>query len=209
MANTREPRSTSDVRTAAQAVENADVALGQQLASHRDEPLVQAAGKAGKIGDQEPLYALSALLLGIGFGLNNRRLAGAAIAMFAATGAADAGKTLAKRLVSRTRPHVLLDEGRYATEAGGSDNKPEQSFPSGHMAGSVAAARAISRTYPKAGVGAGIAAVAIGLSRLVKGAHWPLDLLAGSVIGLAGEAITSHLLGQLGVTVFVDRQERE
>ena len=114
--------------------------------------------------------------------------------MLAALGAADVSKRLTKSLVRRTRPHVLLDDGRYQTDAGGSERKPEQSFPSGHMAGSAAVARALSRNFPKSGVAAGVVAVGIGVSRVAKGAHWPLDVLGGAVVGLAAEAVAAMLL---------------
>lgn len=114
--------------------------------------------------------------------------------MLAGLGIADLGKRGVKSLVSRTRPHVLLEENHYETEAGGSERKPEQSFPSGHMAGSVAVARALSRNFPGAGAAAGIAAVGIGVSRMVKGAHWPLDVLGGAIIGLAAESVAITLL---------------
>ncbi len=41
-------------------LEKADVKLGKEVASHRHHPLVKAIGKAGKIADQEPLYAIAA-----------------------------------------------------------------------------------------------------------------------------------------------------
>ena len=196
MFNEPAPRSeeaADDLRNASN-VEKADVELGTKLARNREYPLAKAAGKASKIGDQGPLYAISAGLLIIGLAARDRRLAQSGISMLAAVGVADLTKRLVKALVRRTRPHVLLDERRYETDAGGSDRKPEQSFPSGHTACSVAAARALSRDYPKAGVAAGIAAVAIGISRVAKGAHWPLDIAGGAVIGLMAEAVSARLL---------------
>ena len=175
-------------------LENADVELGTKLASERESPAVKAAAEAGEIGDQGPLYALSAGLLIAGLVSSNRRLSGSGVLMLAAVGAADLSKRVTKGLVHRSRPHVLLDEDEYERGAGGSDRKPEQSFPSGHTACSVAAARALSRNYPPAGAAAGVAAIAIGVSRIAKGAHWPLDVGAGAVIGLAAEALSTSLL---------------
>ncbi|MFL6594089.1 MAG: phosphatase PAP2 family protein [Chthoniobacterales bacterium] len=172
-------------------VEKADIELGAKLARQRDQPVAKAAGNASKIGDQGPLYAMSAGLLIAGISTRDRRLRDCAITMLAGIAAADLSKRLTKRMVRRTRPHVLLDERRYERESGGSQDKPEQSFPSGHTACSVAAARALSRTYAGAGAAAGVFAVAIGISRITKGAHWPLDVLGGGVIGLAAEAVSA------------------
>ncbi|MEO7932230.1 MAG: phosphatase PAP2 family protein [Chthoniobacterales bacterium] len=175
-------------------LETADVALGAKLASRRDEPAIKAAGEASQIGDQGPLYAISTALLLWGICTRNRRLSETGVTLLAAVAAADAGESLTKRLVKRTRPHVLLDEGRYESEEGGSPQKPEQSFPSGHMAGSVAFGRALSRSYPGAGAACGVASLAMGWSRVAKGAHWPLDVAAGMVVGLVAEVVTTSLL---------------
>ncbi|MDQ6859878.1 MAG: phosphatase PAP2 family protein [Verrucomicrobiota bacterium] len=189
-----DPEETSAELREASELEKADVELGTKLAQNRDHPAAKAAGQASKIGDQGPLYVISAGVLIIGFCRRDRRLASTGLSMLAAVAAADLSKSLTKNLVRRTRPHLLLDEGRYASDAGGSERKPEQSFPSGHTAGSVAAARALSRTYPAGGALSGIAAVAIGVARLFKGSHWPLDVFGGAVIGLAAEALSSALL---------------
>lgn len=175
-------------------IEKADVEVGAKLARHRDDPEVKAVAAAGKVGDQGPLYAFSAALLVAGLTARNRRLTGSAVSMLAALAIADVSKRLIKRLVRRSRPHVLLDEGHYQSDTGGSDEKPEQSFPSGHTAGSVAVACALSRNYPAAGAAAGVAALAIGVSRVAKGAHWPLDVVGGVVIGLAAESIAANAL---------------
>jgi membrane-associated phospholipid phosphatase len=178
-------------------VERLDVAAGREIAKRRHHPAAKAAAKASEVGDQGPLYAFSAGLLIAGLATRNGRLARSGVAMLAAVGFADVAKRVAKGLVRRTRPHVLLDQARYETDAGGSGQKPEQSFPSGHTACSLAAARALSRTFPEAGAVAGVAAVAIGVSRIAKGAHWPLDVVAGAVIGLAAEAMSTQVLERL------------
>lgn len=187
---------------AAQAgdVEKADIELGKKLAKHRHHPVTKAAGKAGKIGDQGPLYALSAGVLAVGVASRDRRLTDTGLSMLAAIAAADGAKRLVKSLVHRTRPHVVLDEGRYEADAGGSDDKHEQSFPSGHMAGTAAVARALARNHPELGAVAGAAAIGIGMTRIAKGAHWPLDVAAGAVIGLVAEAFSALF--------FADRRRR-
>ena len=182
------------VKQEASRLEQADIRLGETLAAKRKHALVQGLGKADVIGDQGPLYSVSAAVLAAGLLLRDRRLTGTGVAMLAAIGAADFGKSLTKGLVHRTRPHVLMDKDRYDVGTGESEEKPEQSFPSGHMAGSVAVARAVSRNHPAAGAAATIGAAAIGLSRLAKGAHWPLDVLGGAVIGLVAEKITAVAL---------------
>ena len=191
-------------RPQASGVENADVELGKKLASERDSPVVKAAAWAGEIGDQGPLYLLCAALFVAGLAARERRLAGSGISMLVAIGAADLSKRLVKSFVRRSRPHVLLDEGDYKADTGGSEEKQEQSFPSGHTAGSGAAARALSRNFPAAGAAAGAAAVAIGISRVAKGAHWPLDVAAGAVIGLGAEALSAMLL-QFGWRSYCER----
>ncbi len=175
-------------------LEAADVALGKRVARHRDKPAVKAAGKASEIADQGPLYAISAGVALWGLISGNRRLGRTGVELLVAVGAADAGKSIIKRFVKRTRPYMLLNEGEYESGAGGAGRKPQQSFPSGHMAGSVAFGRALSRTYPKAGALCAAASVGVGWSRVAKGAHWPLDVLAGAVVGLLAEAGAHHVV---------------
>lgn len=86
-----------------------------------------------------------------------------------------------KPFFDRARPHakLLAVDGR--------------SFPSGHAAGSIAFYFAmvaiLSLHYPHLRrpllVGASIWVAMIWLSTLIARAHWPSDLLAGGVVGLA------------------------
>jgi membrane-associated phospholipid phosphatase len=177
----------------AQQLEGADLRLGKRLAAQRDGALVKAVSKAGKLGDQEPLYALSALLAVAGLLSRRPRLVEAGFRMGMAVGAADLAKSGVKRLVKRTRPYVLLDQARYERSAGGSEEKPEQSFPSGHMAAAVGAISALRRVYPGSlRYGAPLCAL-LGWSRMAKGAHWPSDVAAGAGIGLAAEGATAWI----------------
>jgi membrane-associated phospholipid phosphatase len=182
---------SSDRNDKPKDLEQADISLGKKIAKHRHHPVAKAAGKAGKIGDQGPLYALSSGLLAVGVVSRDRRLTDTGLSMLAAIAAADLTKRIAKSLVHRTRPKTLLEQGDYNADTGGSDRKEEQSFPSGHTACTVAAARAFARNVPEAGAAAGAAAVAIGLSRVAKGEHWPLDVVAGAVIGFVTEAFSA------------------
>ena len=190
------------------SVEEADLELGQKLASEKDDPLVHALVKVGNLGDQEPLYGYAACVIGAGLLTWNSRRARLGVSMLLAVASADLGKRFLKNKVTRTRPHVLLDEGRYKTEAGGSEAKPEQSFPSGHVACTVAEARAISRHTPGAAPWSATGVAIIALARVAKGDHWPLDVAAGLVLGLVAEAVSSGVLRLLGVAPARERQRR-
>ena len=176
----------------ASPVEKADLQAGLKLARWREKRWVKAAAKAGDLGDQEPL---TGAVLVFGVLRQDWRVAEAGARMLAAVAAADFSKSFVKRHVTRTRPHVLLDEGEYDREAHGQAEKPRQSFPSGHAAGAMAVARALSRVYPQAGLAAGVGAAAMGVTRVAKGAHYPLDVLAGAALGLACEAVLNAAAG--------------
>lgn len=91
-----------------------------------------------------------------------------------------------KPLVGRVRPYVTLESIIPLGHLPG-----DHSFPSGHSAGSFAAAWALFRSAKKRyGIPAVILAALIALSRLYVGVHYPTDVLGGIVIGI--------LVGELG-----------
>lgn len=112
----------------------------------------------------------------------------------ASTALALLASQILKRLCRRPRPTSGIGGFAALTE-----NPDAFSFPSGHTAVAFAAALAL------AGEGAGLGwlllalAVGIALSRVYLGAHYPLDVAAGALLGLAaGFAVHALLFGGIG-----------
>ncbi len=194
----RTPRRPDPRRAAglARRAEAADVASGLSLARAKDHPAIRTLAAASEVGSWQSLFALSAATLACGLMTRDRRLAGAGRSMLQAGLLASIVKTTLKRTVHRTRPNVLMDEGVYARGRPGTGLGPWQSFPSGHSALSVAVARAAARAYPDLAGPAYAGAAGVVAAQVLRGAHYPADVLAGALIGLAAEAATHGCAGR-------------
>jgi membrane-associated phospholipid phosphatase/MFS family permease len=110
-----------------------------------------------------------------------RYVLGAALGVVLAAYVAGAAIELVKLFVERPRPEevlggqVLLAEGRSWAHLA--------SFPSGHLIVTTAMAAAASVALPVLRKPLIAYVVLIGLTRILFGAHFPLDVLAGAVLG--------------------------
>jgi membrane-associated phospholipid phosphatase len=176
---------------AADAIEEADLATAHGVADWRHHPIVAGLGRLSELADQPPLYTLAAGTAVFGAVRGDARLFRAGLRMFAAQWLATKAKTLIKRRVDRTRPHVPVEGGTYRMERGESRDKALSSFPSGHTAGAVAVARAYASEYPEhAGRAAALAALA-GAIQIPRCAHFPSDVGAGAAIGLVAGSLVA------------------
>jgi membrane-associated phospholipid phosphatase len=178
----------------APAFEKLDVAVADAAAEVKDAPLVKLLGTLSEVGDQPQMRVLCAGVIAAGWWRGDRRLAAAGVRMLAAHTLATAAKSFVKARVDRTRPWLLAEEGRYETGTQGIKRGDHSSFPSGHTAGALAVARAFGRAYPRHALAANTAAVAIALVQIPRCTHYPSDIGAGALVGLAAEWIVSRVL---------------
>lgn len=185
----RKPNPPRSAREASR-IEHADAAIATRLGRHHRHPVVRALGGASEIADQPPLIAIGVATALAGLALRRPGLARTGIRMLAAELVATGIKHVIKRRVDRTRPHKMIEDGRYRLSHEGSDASKEgpwSSFPSGHTAGAVAVARAAARGNPGFALPTGVAAGAIAAIQVPRRKHFPTDVIAGAAIGFLSE----------------------
>ena len=148
----------------------------------RQRPLLVRAMRAlTRMGDASTWLMVTVFLAGSGATFHAERLG---LAALIATGVA----AVLKRGFRRRRPNVAI-QGFEAL----AQNPDQFSFPSGHTATAVAVAFALAGTGLYLGTAAAVVATGIALSRICLGAHYPLDVAVGAVIGM-GAGIASRAL---------------
>ncbi len=103
--------------------------------------------------------------------------------LFAAVAVSGIIADIIKVIAGRYRPSELFDNKLYGFDFFHLD-RALTSFPSGHTATAFALAMAISYLWPRLSPMLWIAAVAIGISRIAIGAHFPSDVLGGALTGV-------------------------
>ena len=103
--------------------------------------------------------------------------------------AAGMGANLLKLLIARSRPAAtdLMHAECWQTFIGwlplGRQGSTLQSFPSAHTATAVGLALVLTSSYPQGRWLFACFATAVALQRVLGGAHYPSDVLAGTAVG--------------------------
>jgi lipid A 4'-phosphatase len=118
--------------------------------------------------------------------------------LFAAVAAAGLAVDLLKVAIGRTRPKLLFASHLYGFD--GFALRPDHwSFPSGHTATIVALAAALAWLWPRHVLFYGLVAATVAASRIVVGAHYPSDVLAGAFIAVVTTRSVVALFQRAGI----------
>lgn len=114
--------------------------------------------------------------------------------------------TILKQIFGRARPNRFETLGPFHFDPW-SFGYDFTSFPSGHAAAIGCAAACVALLFPRWRTVAALAAVWIGFSRVVIGAHYPSDVVAGLMFGAWVAYATAFFFARFGV-LFVTRPGR-
>jgi undecaprenyl-diphosphatase len=128
--------------------------------------------------------------LGAAIAIRRRRLALFTSVLLAVLLASALTDNVLKPLFSRERPYVSMSGGVIGARPEGA------SFPSGHSANAFAGAFVLSRVAAPAAVVWWAFAAMIAYSRVYLGVHYPLDVIAGALVGIGCGILAMRLIGR-------------
>ena len=190
-----------EIEQAVKSVEAADRDVTLKAAEQRHRPAVKAVGFLAEIGDQPQLVATSIGTTVIGLIARRPDMIRGGVRMLAAHAAATFVKSAIKSSVDRTRPAKAIEDGKAKFEPGDSDDHDQTSFPSGHTAGAVAVARAVSRDIDGAGAPAAIITGMVAAAQPINGKHYLSDLVVGAAVGWIAEALVSAVFDRVAPVI--------
>lgn len=140
------------------------------------------------IGEGSHLIAVSVVLLAVGWFFSKPIVKAAGVHTLFAHGIAALLANGLKHLTGRPRPKfVHSGEWQFTPSwASGLD-----SFPSGHATASFAVATVLAKRFPAFGPLCVCIAAFVALGRVLRGSHFPTDVVGGAVLGVLSGSIAS------------------
>jgi membrane-associated phospholipid phosphatase len=158
-------------------------------------PFVDQIGKTGdRLGDGITLTLIALGIGALGYGLNWPSWKSTGLHALLALVAGGLFAQTLKHSIGRPRPRFMQGQN---WEVAPSFEIGFDSFPSGHATASFAVATVLACYFPKGKmVWFGLAAF-IGACRVIKGSHYPTDILGGVLVGVITGLVLVHPLHQL------------
>lgn len=154
-------------------------------------PWLEAAGDIGnRLGSGAALVGVSGVFILLGVILKQAPLRTTGVESLIAHAIAGLTAQALKHLIGRPRPR--LTHGETIFLAGPSFDPGLDSFPSGHAAASFAVATVLARRFPATSWLLYVMAVVVAVSRIVRGSHFPTDVLAGISLGILVGFVVAH-----------------
>ncbi|RSN17051.1 phosphatase PAP2 family protein [Streptomyces sp. WAC 01325] len=167
-------------------LQDADRALTKGAASRIPTGLGKALSAVEEAAESTKLWCGAAAAMAWVGGWRGRKAAAAGLGALVMAQLASNG--LAKQLTDRPRPPeewIPHDET--------ADRPDSSSFPSGHTTAAVAFTAAVTTAWPAVGALCAIPTAVVAVERVQSGAHYPSDVAAGVVIGLASAWLTRRV----------------
>jgi membrane-associated phospholipid phosphatase len=162
-------------------------------ASGLDRQIVVVFKKITLLGSSTPyLISLAVLYPALRFGLRRAAAAKRALFVLAAVVVSGGVVDLVKPIVARWRPKAFFADPSHYGFGFFNVGYEHNSFPSGHATTAAAVACALTLLYPRLRVLWLCAAAVVASSRVVVGAHYPGDVLAGAWFGVVITLALSH-----------------
>jgi undecaprenyl-diphosphatase len=169
-------------------IERLDIACYAAIASTPTPRLDRAMSRLSRAADHSRISFGAAAGLALFGGTRGRRAAVAGLTSIAFT--ATVVNVAVKPVARRRRPDRLAHEVPIARHV---PMPSSRSFPSGHSAAAFAFAGGAGSIAPAASLPLHALAGAVAYSRVHTGVHYPLDAIAGSVLGAALSQMTRRL----------------
>jgi len=167
-----------------------DVAAYAAVARAPTSALDGAMRRLSRVADHSVLWFGAAGLMALAGGGSGRRAAADGVTAIAVT--SFVANVALKPLALRRRPDIVA----AGVPAVRHVRMPvSRSFPSGHSASAFAFASAVAATRPLTAVPLHALAALVAYSRVHTGVHYPGDVLAGSLVGLALARAITHARG--------------